>query len=283
MSRTAAQALAAAPPAATALQLVDIELADLAGHPRNVRRDVGDVTELADSIAELGILEPLLVAPNPAPGDGPAYVVIAGHRRLAAAQVAALATVPCIVRADLTTDVQVTLAMLTENLQRTDLTPIEEATAYAQLELAGMTTKDIARRTGRARSTVESRLRLLDLPDDVKDRVHAHQVTLDEAAVLGEFAGDAAAMKRLDKALGTGNWAYMVESERRAAKDRAAKAATVARLTARGIRVVELDFPTWKIGDGAYAGTERLYRLGYEPVWAADAVDPDDEPHSGHP
>lgn len=256
-------------------QLLDVPLDDLAPHPRNVRRDVGDVTELAESIATLGILEPLLVAPNPHAGqdriDGDTeapYVVIAGHRRLAAAQAAALPDVPCIVRADLTTDIQVTLAMLVENLQRTDLSPIEEATAYHQLELAGMTSKDIAKQTGRARSTVDARMRLLDLPDTVKDRVHAHQINLDEAAVLGEFADTPEHMKALERALGTNDWSYQVARVRQRVEADAALAAQKQALTDRGIRITMLEFPTWQIG-GQHPEVQNLGDIGHKPVWRA--------------
>jgi ParB/RepB/Spo0J family partition protein len=219
----------------------EIGVEDLADHPRNVRRDVGDVTELAASIAEHGVLEPLVVAPYDADPNGAAYVVIAGHRRLAAARLAAVPTVPCVVRPTLAGDVDVILAMLVENLQRADLSPIEEATAYTQLELHGLTAADIAQRTGRARSTVEARLHLMDLPEPTRDRIHARALTLDQAAALAEFADDPQVFAELDAAAGTRDWPFTLKRAREWREEKARAAARCAELEAAGVRVVDMD------------------------------------------
>ncbi|WP_369812793.1 ParB/RepB/Spo0J family partition protein, partial [Kineosporia sp. R_H_3] len=193
-------------------QLLDIEVASLAGHPRNVRRSVGDVTELAASIEERGVLEPLVVAPA---GDG-TYVVIAGHRRLAAAQQACVTEVPCIVRHDITEDVDVVTAMLVENLMRSDLSAVEEAEAYQQLEMAGVKPAQIAQRTGRSKATVTSRLALMRLPEATRDKVHGHQLNLEEAATLLEFADDPAVVARLEQVAGTPNWRWELQTAKQA-------------------------------------------------------------------
>lgn len=189
--------------------LQEIALAKLKLHPRNPRGDVGDVTELAASIKEKGVIEPLIVAPN-TPSD---YVLIAGHRRLAAATVAKVKTVPCIVREDLAGDAAGQLeTMLVENLQRTDLTPIEEAGAYQQLlEYPGYTIKKITATTGRSASTVKGRLSLAKLPEKARTAVHTGQVTLADAMAVTEFAVDKAATAVLTKALGTRDFPYELQ------------------------------------------------------------------------
>lgn len=213
-----------------------VELERLVPHTGNVRRDVGDVTELAASIAEVGVLEPLLVAPHPdQPGD---YLVIAGHRRLAAAQLACVPAVPCLVRTDLTAWVDILTAMLAENLHRSDLTPIEEAVAYEQLQLAGLDTAAIAKRTGRGRRTVEQRLQLMGLPDQVRDKVHARQITIGDAAALLEFSDDPKRLKELEKCIGGDNWRWQLESARRSREQDRRKEAARAEWEAHGVRIL---------------------------------------------
>lgn len=151
--------------------LQDLKPAQIKPHKNNPRRVVGDLDELAASIGEQGILEPLIVAPN---GTGDTYVLIAGHRRLAAAKQAKAKTVPCLVRDDLTDPAVQLEAMLVENLQRADLTAVEEAQAYQQLlEFPGYTQPRIAKTTGRAIGTVRARLKLAQLPKPALSCSHA--------------------------------------------------------------------------------------------------------------
>lgn len=146
----------------------------------NPRREVGDVTELAASIAAIGLLQPLVVVER-----GTRYLVVAGARRLAAAQFAGLTHVPAIVR-DLT-ETERQEAMLIENLQRVDLTPIEEATSYKRLVDLGHTQRDLASRVGRSQSHVSKRLALLELPKAVLKEVDSGGITLDDAQQLGKL------------------------------------------------------------------------------------------------
>lgn len=178
-------------------------------NPLNVRRDVGDVTELADSIRAQGLLEPLVVAPTgPEPAAGwavdtkQAFTLIAGHRRLAAAKAAGLKGVTVIIRPELDTEAAQLEAMLVENLQRVDITPVEEAAAYRQLLAFDLKAPDIARLTGRAVATVKARLTLGALPDATQDRVHSGQISLGDAMVMAEFATDPTAVKQLEQAVG---------------------------------------------------------------------------------
>jgi len=193
-----------------------VPLDQLEPHPHNVRRDLGDLTELAESIKGMGLLEPLVIAPKGKPGEG--FVVIGGHRRLAAAALAGLDAVPCIMRPDLNTQASQIEAMLVENLQRSDLTVMEEADAYAQLELLGATEVSIAKATGRARGTVRQRLLLASLPTQRREEFEGGRLSLDAAvrcAKLRErWADDDEILAMIDKA-GTYSFGanYGVESQ----------------------------------------------------------------------
>lgn len=125
-----------------------------------------DVSELAASIADQGVLNPLLVRPLP---DG-RFGVIAGQRRLAAARAAGLDEVPCQVRE--LDDTGAAVASATENLARVNLDPITEAETYqVLLRVTGATQTDLAGRLGVAASTMSARLQLLELPEDLREAV----------------------------------------------------------------------------------------------------------------
>jgi len=132
--------------------------------PRNIMA-TDSLEELADSIREHGIIQPLIVTDDP---DEDCYMLIAGERRWRAAKMAGLSMVPVISRTT-TEQGQLELALI-ENLQRTDLTPLEMADAYHQLaENFSLTHEQIAERVGKSRASVTNTLRLLNLPDQVKN------------------------------------------------------------------------------------------------------------------
>lgn len=145
-------------------------------HPNNPRGPVSaeSVQELADSIRAQGILQPLVVAP-----DG---VIIAGHRRYEAAKLAGLTEVPVVVR--VMSEAEILSAMLVENLQRADLTPVQEARSYQQLLDMGMSLSGIALAVGKAVATVTSRLKLLTLDKDVQCYVDSGKLTFMSALEL---------------------------------------------------------------------------------------------------
>lgn len=142
-------------------ELLRIRLDEIDPHPSNIREDLGDgLNELAESIREVGLLQPLIVSRKP---DG-RYLLIAGHRRHAAMLlIPRLRTTMCVVRPETSASQTVEL-MLVENLQRRSLNPIEEANAYQALVNMGMTQQQIADRVGISHMTVSNRLALLDLP-----------------------------------------------------------------------------------------------------------------------
>ncbi len=149
-----------------------ISIAQLQPHPHNPRGpvDPASVEELAASIKEKGILEPLLVVPIPDParrGYVAGYRVVAGHRRLAAAKLAGIETVPVISK-NYTEDEQEEV-MLVENLQRADLTPLQEAMAFQRIVERGATLRDVVRKTGVGLARVQSTLQILKLSQSVQE------------------------------------------------------------------------------------------------------------------
>lgn len=148
-----------------------------------------ELAALAESIAEQGVIQPVVVRRLPADpaaaAGGARYELIAGERRWRAARQAGLERVPAVVRE--ATDRGALEMALVENLQREDLNPLEVAEAYRTLaEEFALTQEAIARRVGRQRSTVANHLRLLRLPDEVKQALESGAVTMGHArAVLG--------------------------------------------------------------------------------------------------
>lgn len=144
----------------------------------NPRTDLGELDELVASIHAVGIIEPLVVTAN-----GSGYTIVAGHRRYAAAQQAGLYTVPCIHRAFDSTAERVEV-MTIENLQRQDLSPLDEARAFQMLTDLGQSQRQIAERVGCNQSHVSRRLKLLELPPAAQAWVADGRMTVREAEGL---------------------------------------------------------------------------------------------------
>jgi ParB family chromosome partitioning protein len=140
--------------------------------------DEEELSSLRESIRTHGILQPLVVRPT---GDG--YQLVAGERRLRAAQAAGLTTVP--VRLVDFNDQQVLEAALVENIQRSDLNPIEKAQGFKEyLDRFQMTHEQLAARLGLARTTITNLVALLDLPPEVREAVRLNQINLGHAKLL---------------------------------------------------------------------------------------------------
>jgi ParB family chromosome partitioning protein len=161
-------------PEAGAPELLDLPVEAVHPNPRQPRRrfDGEAGTGLAESVRHQGVIQPLLVRPRAAGG----YEIVAGERRWRAAREAGMATVPAVVRdAD---DRDTLLLGLIENVAREQLTPVEEARAYAVLlDEFQLSLGDVADRVGRSKPSVSNRIRLLDLPDDVLGMVERGQLT----------------------------------------------------------------------------------------------------------
>ncbi|QLF84860.1 ParB-like nuclease domain protein [Gordonia phage BBQValindra] len=192
------------------IQQVDLKLSQLVPHASNIRSDVGDITGLTASVVAQGVLQPLTVVPN---GKPDRYVIIAGHRRHAAAQAGKLATVPCVIRHDLTDEADQIAAMIAENVERADLTPVEEARGVMALFDLGESQNSIAARTGMSVKRIRVRKKIGNLSDEVKARITEHKLSLDDAAFLADHAGNAADLAELEGALGTRNWAVAKQQQ----------------------------------------------------------------------
>ena len=147
------------------------------GQPRKTFRPE-ELAELADSIKQNGILQPLLVRKK-----GSEYEIVAGERRYQAAKAAGLSEVPVVIR-EISDDEVFKLALI-ENLQRSDLSPLEEAQGYRQLiKEKGLTQEDLAKILSKSRSAITNTLRLLDLPEEVQGLVEEGKLTAGHARAI---------------------------------------------------------------------------------------------------
>ena len=157
---------------------ISIELIDPSAlQPRSVF-DEAKLNELAKSISANGVVQPVLVRRK-----GSRFELIAGERRWRGAQLAGLTTIPAVIR-NVSDDKVLEIALI-ENIQREDLNPIEEATAYKKLiETLGLTQESVGERVGRDRSYVTNYLRLLKLPDDIQDLLQQGRISTGHARTL---------------------------------------------------------------------------------------------------
>lgn len=143
------------------------------------------LSELADSIKEYGVLQPLVVRPLP---DG-SYQLVAGERRWRASRMAGLSSVPVVIR-ELTDSQAMELALI-ENLQREDLNAIEEAAGYRELmDRFGLTQEQVAQRVGKSRPVITNAMRLLNLPADVREMVVDGRLSAGHARALLSLEDD---------------------------------------------------------------------------------------------
>lgn len=169
----------------SAVKLKIMEIEPNREQPRKIF-DEAALSELADSIATHGVIQPLLVRPIK---DG-GYQLVAGERRWRAARIAGLTEVPVVIK-DLTDSETVELAMV-ENLQREDLNPLEEALGYKfMMEKLAITQDEAAQKVGKSRPAVANALRLLKLPDEIQAMVENKQLSPGHARALLSFESEA--------------------------------------------------------------------------------------------
>lgn len=193
-------------------EIVDIPIDLLVPNPHNPRCDVGDVTDLAESIKAQGVKQNLLVVPY-TESTGPnetrqVYRVVIGHRRLAAARQAGLGSLPC--KVEVLTEREEREIMILENTQRSDLKPIEEADAYQGLLDLGANVAEMAEKTGRSRSFVRQRLRVARIPQAIRDETEGFaQLSIRELTAISEFDDQPDLQERLARSASNGgnfNW-----------------------------------------------------------------------------
>ena len=159
---------------------IELDLDRISPNPLQPRTVISEsaLAELADSIREHGILQPVIVTRT-----NHGYTLVAGERRWRAARLAGLRTVPALVKE--TSPQQRLELALVENIQRQDLSPLEEAAAYRQLiEDHGLSQGEAARRVGKSRSTIANSLRLLNLPEKAKQALAEGRITEGHARTL---------------------------------------------------------------------------------------------------
>ena len=213
--------------------VVSIPVANLQPDPNNVRREVGDVKELARSIAGVGVVEPLLVTPV---DDQPAtFRLVAGHRRHAAALEAGVAEVPCLGRA--LSEAEIIEIQLVENLQRSAISVLEEAGAYLRLCGHGYSARRLAKAVGKPERHVRERLALLELPDAAQAAIDAGRVTLADARELLTVKDRPEVIEEV-LAAGRGDVAWAVRNCVRQAADEEKRLALIEECEAAGLRVL---------------------------------------------
>ena len=164
-------------------EIVEVNLDELRSNPYQPRKvfDEEKLNELANSIKEFGVFQPIIVKKSIK-----GYEIIAGERRVKASRIAGLTTIPAIVR-DFTDNEMMEIALL-ENLQREDLNAIEEATAYKKLlDTLSLTQEELAKRLGKSRSHITNMIGLLNLPESVKTMIEDGKLTMSHARVLSKM------------------------------------------------------------------------------------------------
>lgn len=165
-------------------QSVKLNLMDIEPNKDQARKifDESALSELADSITQHGVLQPLLVRPM----IGGGYQLVAGERRWRASRIAGLTQVPVVIKE--LTDTEAAVISLIENLQREDLNPVEEALGYASLiKDFNLTQEEAAEKVGKSRPAVANALRLLKLPEAVLDMVRENKLSAGHAKVLASL------------------------------------------------------------------------------------------------
>ncbi len=164
-------------------EVVEVKLSELRSNPYQPRRNFDEekLKELSESIKEFGVLEPILIKKSIH-----GYEIIAGERRYRASQMAGLETIPAVIK-DFSDENMMQIALL-ENIQREDLSAIEEAEAYSKLVRSlGISQEELARRMGKSRSHITNMIGLLKLPEEIKQDVVDGLISMGHARVLSKL------------------------------------------------------------------------------------------------
>lgn len=179
------------PPPDVRIPVNEVPIDRIVPNPLQPRTSIGDadLDDLTASVREHGIIQPLLVSEQGPEGGDVRYQLIAGERRLRAARAAGLTYVPVTIRQSTPQDL-IELALI-ENIQRLDLNPLEEAMAYRRLvDEFNLTQRAVAERVGRSRTAVANTIRLLDLPQELRDSLAAGEISEGHARALLGLSDD---------------------------------------------------------------------------------------------
>ena len=181
-------------------EIVNVRLDELRSNPYQPRKvfDEEALQELADSIKEHGVFQPIIVKKSIK-----GYEIIAGERRVKASRIAGLTEIPAIIR-DFN-DTQMMEIALLENLQRENLNAIEEATAYKKLqETLVLTQEELAKRLGKSRSHITNMIGILSLPQNIQDEISKNNISMGHARVLSKLSDEVQQQELLDKIITEG-------------------------------------------------------------------------------
>lgn len=185
--------------------IIQLPIDQLYPHPLNPRKDIGDLTELTESIKTNGILQNLTVVEREAGG----YTVIIGHRRREAAKLAGRDTAPCVIT-DMDERKQLA-TMLEENIQRSDLTVYEQAKGFQMMLDLGSTVDEIMSKTGLSRATVNRRIKMNELDDEKLKAVSSRQINLSDFDRLAMIE-DVEARNRILDTIGTRDFEWAIRN-----------------------------------------------------------------------
>jgi ParB family chromosome partitioning protein len=175
---------------------IPISAIKISGHQPRKNFPAESLEELSRSIRNRGVLQPILVQS----ADNDEYTVVAGERRLRAAKLAGLSEIPVLIRSF--SELEKTEIALIENLQREDLSPVEEAQGYKNLiDLGNLTQEEVAQRVGKNRATVANSLRLLKLPDEILEALDKGGISAGHARALLAVQDEAAQRKLFRRVL----------------------------------------------------------------------------------
>jgi ParB family chromosome partitioning protein len=217
-------------------EFLQVSVDEIVPNPEQPRSRFDDdaLAELASSIAEVGVLQPVVVTEGES-----GFVLIAGERRWRAAKTAGLDTVPAVIRG--TQGDSTLVEALVENVQRQDLTPLEEAHAYRHLlENYGMKQEEVADRVGKSRPAVSNTLRLLQLPGPIQVMVDNGALSAGAARALLGVEDEKYALYLADKAVGEGWSVRQVEDAVRARHEIEAPSSASGSSGVRQLRPVEI-------------------------------------------
>ena len=216
-------------------QIVYIGAEHIHSHADNPRKNLGDLSELADSIKKNGILQNLTVIPAEEPGE---YTVLIGHRRLAAGKMAGVTEFPCQIAEGLSDREQMSI-MLEENMQRNDLTIWEQANGFQMMLDLGETEQSIAEKTGFSKSTVRHRLNIAKLDQNKlkeKEDSDGFQLSLTDLYELEKVEDIEARNRILSKATDSRNLAFLARQEVEKAKKEKTRNSYIEMLEKLGVK-----------------------------------------------
>ncbi len=236
--------------------LVYLPISELYPHPDNPRKELGDLTELAESIKVKGIMQNLTVVKRE---NESGYTIVIGHRRHGAAKLAGLKELPCVI-VEMSAQDQVA-TMLLENMQRNDLTIYEQAQGFQMMLDLGDTIESIAEKSGFSQTTVRRRIKLVELDQDKLKKAAQKQISMADLDCLNRII-DADERNKLLDDIGTSNFQYAFKRVLQTQEKRIASDAWREKLLNSGLTEIPYD----ECHTGMYESCERHYPDCFENI-----------------